>query len=162
MTTIVSLRADDLGSVQRIQQLAYTPELLEPVEVFSTRLSLAPDFCFGAREDAESRALLAYLIAHPWPADQSPGLSRELAALPAGCDAVHLHDMAVNPAAGGRGLGRALLEHLVAVSEAAGFAQITLVAVQDAAGFWKKMGFKAQRAVEGYDEVATLMRLELR
>ncbi|AWV88582.1 GNAT family N-acetyltransferase [Bradymonas sediminis] len=156
---ISNITPADLPQVDRIQRLAYGPELIESIDALNSRLQLAPDFAFAAREQPDC---LGYLFAHPWPADQSPGLNHIIKTLPPNADAIHLHDMAVDPNYGGRGIGRSLLNTLLDAADAAGYAQVTLVAVQGADTFWTKMGFEALRPAEGYDDSAILMRFNLR
>jgi len=152
---ITFMTSADLPHVDRIQRQAYKADLVESIEALASRLRMAPKFAFVARDGGDC---LGYLLAHPWPADQSPGLQNSLEILPENCDALHLHDMAVDPAHAGRGIGRALLGALTEAARAAGFSQITLVAVQGADTFWNKMGFLAVRRVDGYDDGALLMR----
>lgn len=148
----------DLALVDHIQRRAYAAELIESLDTLGSRLRIAPDFAFVAREQPD---LMGYLFAHPWPADQSPGLSQIIQTLPEHCDALHLHDMAVDPRFGGRGVGRTLLTTLLDSSAEAGFGQVTLVAVQGADRFWTKMGFREVRQVDGYDDNAILMRFDV-
>lgn len=152
---ITRMTPAELPHVDRIQRQAYEAGLVEPIEALASRLRVAPKFAFVARDGCEC---LGYLLAHPWPADQSPGLQNSLEILPENCDALHLHDMAVDPAHANRGIGRALLRALIEAARSAGFSQITLVAVQGADTFWNKMGFLAVRRVDGYDDGALLMR----
>lgn len=155
---ITRMTADDLCDVMRIQQRAYKGELVESFDTLASRLNIAPQFAFIAREQAHTRG---YLLAHPWLADASPGLGLVLETLPEHGEVLHLHDMAIDPAYSSRGIGRALLGALTDATRRAGFNQITLVAVQGADSYWQKMGFCAVRRVDGYGARAILMRLDL-
>ncbi|TXD38995.1 GNAT family N-acetyltransferase [Lujinxingia vulgaris] len=159
MTSTPSLRPlhpSDAPELDRLQRLAYGDGLQEPTAALLSKITLAPEFCFGAPADAPGR-LAAYLLAHPWPSQESPGLARVLTALPERADALHLHDVAVDPAHSGRGIASALISALVDAAIAHGFDLITLVAVQDAAPFWEKQGFCPIRPAVGYDEGALFM-----
>lgn len=154
---------DDLIQVECIQRLAYTPDLVEPLEALASRLALAPEFSLVARLGGHlaDAGLAGYLLAHPWPADESPGLAAQLRALPAGCTALHLHDMAIDPAHAGRGVGRALFDALITRGHAAGFRQLTLVAVQGAGTYWARYGLQAVRPATNYGPGALFMAMDL-
>lgn len=154
---------NDLIQVEHIQRLAYAPELVEPIEVLASRLALAPEFSLAARLDEVevSESCAGYLFAHPWPADESPGLGAELRVLPPNCQALHLHDMAIDPAHAGRGVGRALFDALIARGHAAGFRQLTLVAVQGAGTYWARYGLTVVRSAPAYGADAFFMAMNL-
>ncbi|RAL24777.1 GNAT family N-acetyltransferase [Lujinxingia litoralis] len=154
------LSPQDAPEIDRIQHLAYGEGLRELLDALVSRIHVAPDFCFAA-QSPQHASLAAYILAHPWPADASPGLDNVITSLPDQSDAIHLHDMAVDPAFGGQGIATKLLDTLIDAARQQGFHAITLVAVQDAAGFWKKRGFTPLRPAAGYDDDALFMRRSL-
>lgn len=156
-----TLSPADAPELDRIQALAYGDGLQEPAEALLSKIALAPEFCFALPADDNNERLAGYLLAHPWLADQSPGLGRVLTELPENADALHLHDLAVDPACSGRGVASSLIAALVHAATTHGFETITLVAVQDAATFWQKQGFRPRRPAEGYDEDAVFMERRL-
>jgi GNAT superfamily N-acetyltransferase len=77
--------------------------------------------------------------------------------------AVHLEEMDVDPAHGRRGLGRALLEAVVAWAERAGHPAVTLTTFRDVpwnAPFYASAGFRALAEEEIGPELAALVREE--
>ena len=82
-----------------------------------------------------------YLISHPWRCDDPPKLDRPLGAIPADADGSYLHDLALQPSTRGAGAGRAALALVLRQAAAAGFADVTLTAVNGADGFWAAQGF---------------------
>jgi GNAT superfamily N-acetyltransferase len=131
------MRPADLAAVLALQATAYRPEFHEPLEVFAGKLAHHPHSAWVIEDDA---ALLAYLFAQPArrghpPPLKDPGRPRRAP------DALHLHDLAVAPAARGGGLARRLVDTALAWGRAQGFTCATLVAVQDSASRWRHMGF---------------------
>ena len=81
-------------------------------------------------------------------------------------DGVHLDHLWIEPAEMGRGIGRALFEHAVAQTKAAGFDSIKIEADPNAEGFYQRMGAKRVGTtvtdVEGERRELPLMIYELR
>ncbi|WP_115766709.1 GNAT family N-acetyltransferase [Massilia oculi] len=59
-------------------------------------------------------------------------------------DTLYLHDLAVDPRALGRGLARALVEHLLDLGRGLDLPHAALVSVQDSTRFWNGFGFEAR------------------
>lgn len=131
------MRPDDLPAVLTLQALAYRPEFHEPPEAFAGKLTHYPQSAWVVEDDA---ALLAYLFAQPARRGHPPPL-KDAGRPVCAPDALHLHDLAVAPAARGRGIARQLLDTALAWGRAQGLAFATLVAVQDSAQRWRHMGF---------------------
>ncbi len=95
--------------------------------------------------------LRGYDVSHPYAPGMPPALDDILARLPDDAHCWYLHDCAVDAAAKGRGVAARL--HHVAVDRARerGLRTAALVAVGDAAGFWKRLGYR-QREVPGLAE----------
>lgn len=131
----------------------------EAREVYAERLVLYPAGCFVL---ADAGPPAGYLIAHPWHRDSPPKLGTMLEAIPADVDTFYLHDIALLPAARGTGAGRAAVELATDRARAAGFGEITLMAVGGADRFWAAQGFAiadaASDLLASYGPEARLMR----
>jgi ribosomal protein S18 acetylase RimI-like enzyme len=132
----------------------------ERPEVFAERLRLAPPgFCRVLARGPSASALLGYALTHPWRADHPPALDAQPGAPPAAPDAWHIHDVALLPAARGRGLADAVLREIeagaVAAPGGAGLLRATLVAVAGKAGYWRRRGFRAVSPGDGGATLAT-------
>jgi GNAT superfamily N-acetyltransferase len=155
--TLRAMRMDDLDAVLRIQREAYGDDYQESAQVLGRKLRLAPDACWFAERDGVG---LGYVFAHPWSAD-APRLHAPIVTLPPVADHGFLHDLAVSPRARGERLGGRLFAQVLDWSRAAGHRGLQLVALADAVGFWRRLGFVpcAQALPEGYGKGAVLMRL---
>lgn len=125
------MTASDLPEVSRIAGLVH-PDFPEDDAVFAERLALFPAGCLVLPAGG-------YLLAHPWTRGCPPALNSRLGALPARPDTLYLHDIALLPAARGRGAGEAALRRVEALARP--FGEVSLVAVGGSAGFWGRMGF---------------------
>lgn len=108
--------------------------------------------------------VVAYCLAHPYPSRRVAVLGTAYSASTADSDNLYLHDLAVERASSGRGIAQTLLHHVTAVAKSSGYRTMSLVAVQDAEGFWLKMGFTPSSNVcvdESYAAAATFMTREL-
>lgn len=164
MLKVGSIAESDVLGIFAIQSSAYPEALREPLAVLRTRWELAPHFCYLASlqtAPTERKRHAGYLLAHPFPPEQSLGLGRPLESIPPESTAIHLHDLAVDPRFQGQGIAGRLLTTLYAAADEAGFRQVTLVAVGAAAPFWKSKGFETLGPVKNYDQNALLMTLDL-
>lgn len=129
----------DLDGVVRIARIAF-PDHFEDRACFAERLALYPAGCFalaGADDEAAG-----YLIAYPWIASAAPALNSLIGALPAKPELIYLHDLAVHPDLRGGGHTRPIIDRLADQTLSDGWDRLALVAVNDATGFWKKLGFE--------------------
>jgi len=135
------LQAADLHAVLRLQAECYGPDYVEPAEAFASKLheTAALQTCWGAFDAAG--ALLAYAISLPVCADTMPGLHASDYRCPALPTLLYLHDVAVGPQGRGRGLAQALLGQVQQRAQQLGLARVGLIAVQDSAPFWQRLGF---------------------
>ncbi|WP_303784883.1 GNAT family N-acetyltransferase [Azovibrio restrictus] len=127
----------DLEQVLAIQAQAYPPELHESAQVFSGKLRQFPGSNWVAQGD---EGLLAYLFAQPALYLHPPSLNDPGTPV-TGADALHLHDMAVAPAARGLGLARSLVRDCLEWGRRQGLHWATLIAVGDSPAFWAGQGF---------------------
>lgn len=153
-----AMTAADLPAVAPISDAVHG-RYSEPFEVYAERLALYPAGCFVFAADG---APSGYLIAHPWRRDTPPKLGAVLGAIPADADTFYLHDIALLPATRGTGAGRAAVELTIRAARAAGFGEITLMAVGGADSFWTAQGFSIADAtpdiLASYGPEARLMR----
>jgi ribosomal protein S18 acetylase RimI-like enzyme len=134
----------DLAQVLALQEQAYAGAEFEPerVEVYTNRMGLAPRFCLV--DIAPDGQLLGYLVSHPWRAAAPPALDALLASLPADAGCWYLHDCAVDAAAKGRGVAARLHHVAVDRARAQGLRTAALVAVGNASGFWRRLGYRVR------------------
>jgi ribosomal protein S18 acetylase RimI-like enzyme len=155
------MTAADLPAVAAISGAVHG-RYSETIEVYAERLALHPTGCFVFEADS---APSGYLVTHSWHRDTPPKLGAMLGAIPADADTFYLHDIALLPATRGTGAGRAAVELTVQAARAAGFGEITLIAVAGADSFWAAQGFvivdAAPDILASYGPEARLMRRTL-
>lgn len=145
----------DLPAIDRIARAVH-PLLPERPEVFAEKLRLFPAGCLVAWQGAEATG---YALSHPWALGAAPPLDCLLGNLPREAACLFIHDVALLPAARGRGSGRSLLPLLDLVARRQGLGTMALVSVYRTAGFWEGLGFTAAPAgtAEGYGPEARYM-----
>ncbi|MDZ3830271.1 MAG: GNAT family N-acetyltransferase [Sphingopyxis sp.] len=149
------MRAGDLDDVLAIADAVHGAAYSESRETFAERLALYPAGCQILDRDG---AALGYLITHPWCRDTPPALGQRLGAIPADADTYYLHDIALRPETRGSGAGAAAVAHVETCARAAGFDEITLVAVGGADSYWERHGFTKLIAYPAYGPECWLMR----
>ena len=150
------MQAGDLDAVAEIAGLSF-PDHYEGRDCFENRLVLNPGGCFVlAGEDGAPKG---YLVAWPWRAGSAPALNTLIEAIPADADVLYLHDLALHPDARGGGWTAPIVERLAQSAKADGWPALTLVAVNDAAPFWERRGFRVAEApgMDGYGPDARYM-----
>ncbi|MFN4282525.1 MAG: GNAT family N-acetyltransferase [Alphaproteobacteria bacterium] len=129
---------DDLADVARIAALVH-PDYPEKDAVFAERLELHPAGNLLLLDPAGKAA--GYVVSHPWSFAAAPALDSLLGALPARGDNYYIHDIALLPAARGRGAARKAVERLAALAKLQGCARVSLVAIAGTQAFWERQGF---------------------
>jgi GNAT superfamily N-acetyltransferase len=144
------LTVADLDAVLRLQATCYGPAFVEPADAFASKLrETAPlRTCWGAFDGAGE--LLAYAISLPVCADTMPGLHASDYRRPAQPAMLYLHDVAVSPQGRGQGLAQALLARVRERAGALGLTRVGLIAVQDSAPFWQRLGFAPLASQPGW------------
>ncbi|MFT3964886.1 MAG: GNAT family N-acetyltransferase [Sphingobium sp.] len=132
------MRTGDLAAVGALSDSVHG-RYTEPVHVYAERHRLYPEGCFVLDLGG---MIAGYLVTHPWRRANPPPLGAMLGAIPADADSYYLHDLALLPVARGTGAGAAAARHALNRARAAGFAEIVLVAVGGAEGFWSSRGFR--------------------
>ncbi|MDH5856753.1 GNAT family N-acetyltransferase [Lampropedia aestuarii] len=138
---IHTLQTQDIDDVLKVQSSAYPTHLLEDADFFHNRLALSAATCWSAR-DAQTGAMLGYLIAYPWDGSLPPSLNVPLQRIPAQATHWFLHDCAVTPAAQGRQIGQRLYQTGIAHARTLGLHSASLVALETAVGYWQRLGFE--------------------
>jgi len=152
------MRAADLPAVAALADAIHA-EHPEDAAVFAERLALHPAGCLVLGDEGGIRG---YAIAHPWTAAAPPALDTLRGRLPTRPDAFHLHDIALDLSARGRGHAAAVLAALLGHATVLGLPRLTLVAVAGTAGYWQRQGFRpipsrAPGALESYGPGSTFM-----
>lgn len=137
-----SMTEDDLDGVVAVARLAF-PDHFEDRACFAERLGLNPSGCFVL---ADTAGVTGYLVAYPWRLDSAPALNALIRGVPAEADTLYLHDLALHPQARGGGWTRPIVERLADQARAEGWPSIALVAVNDAAPFWERLGFRVRES----------------
>jgi len=135
---LTPLQPRHLPQALALQAQAYPAFLVEPESAFASRLEVAAPFNLAAEQDG---TLLAYLLAHGWIRESPPPVGAVLDPATHG-DTLYLHDLAVSAAARGTGIGRLLVEAAFGDSVAAGLTRAELIAIEGAAGYWRRLGFE--------------------
>ncbi|MGM9513068.1 GNAT family N-acetyltransferase [Roseateles sp. DB2] len=135
------LQLADLDAVLRLQSDCYGAVYVEPAEAFASKLreTLSLQTCWGVFDGAGT--LLAYAISLPVCADTMPSLHASDYHCPAAPTLLYLHDVAVGSRGRGRGLAQSLLAQIEQRALRLGLARVGLIAVQDSAPFWQRLGF---------------------
>lgn len=153
----------DLAAVGDIAAEVH-PDYPEDAAVFEERLRLCPA---GCHVYADGAAITGYILSHPWIDRQPPALNTKLGGIPAHADTYYIHDIALLGQSRGKDAARAILRTLVELASQSGFTNLSLIAVNDSAAFWQKLGFKIvddnalNEKLKSYDEQARYMRLDL-
>jgi GNAT superfamily N-acetyltransferase len=139
------MTAADLDAVAEIALIAF-PDHFEGRDCFENRLGLHPSGCFVLADKGGTPK--GYLVAYPWRANAAPDLNTLVDALPDDASVFSLHDLALHPEARGGGWSRPIVERVADQARAAGWPALALVAVNDAAPFWERLGFVVSEAPE--------------
>ncbi len=105
--------------------------MCEPVTYVKTPFSLAASV---------KGQLVGYMLAHGWQRNAPPSLGTPLEEV-GSPKILFIHDMAVATTGQGFEIGRRLVDHAFDMAFYDGLRSAGLVAVEDAAGFWKTMSF---------------------
>ena len=134
----------DLDRVPEIAAIGF-PDHFEDRACFENRLGLFPSGCFVLQTPS---GLEGYLVAYPWREDAAPALNTQIAAIPVDAEVLYLHDLALTPAVRGQGWSKPAVEAVVDLARSGGWRTVALVAVNDAAGFWRGHGFNVRETPE--------------
>ncbi|MBF9232039.1 GNAT family N-acetyltransferase [Microvirga alba] len=119
----------------------------EDMEVLAERQRIYPDGCYVL---SERNALIGYALTHPWRYGEPPPLNSRLGVMPNPATTYYVHDVALLPEGRGKGYAVQAGELLARHARAAGFSNMSLVAVNKSQEFWERLGFRVTR-VPGLD-----------
>jgi ribosomal protein S18 acetylase RimI-like enzyme len=154
-----SMTEADLPAVSALADLIH-PDYPEDDAVFAERLRLYPAGCHVLARDG---TLQGYVVSHPWMDLDPPALNSLLGTLPVTASTFYIHDLALLSRARGSGAASAIVTHLVGRARAERLPNLSLVAVNGSAPFWRRQGFEAVRdravmdKLRGYGEDAQFM-----
>lgn len=140
--TLRAITEADWPEIENIQADAYREIKPETLAVLQSKWLCSPDTCFVYEQDGR---VMGYLLAHPWLDNRLPKLDQTLPAT-INSTTLFLHDLVLVAGTAGKGIGRVMVAHLLELAQNAGFAKVTLIAVQNSNGFWQKQGFTPQSA----------------
>jgi ribosomal protein S18 acetylase RimI-like enzyme len=129
----------DLDALMAVAAVVH-PTFPERRETFADKLALAPDCNFALQ--GEGGGVAGYAVALPWRTGEVVALDTTYGALPAPCDVLYIHDIALLPAARGRALAGEAVTLLVAAARRRALAQLALTAVYGAEAVWARHGFR--------------------
>lgn len=131
------MTAQDLAEVRILADTIHVDHP-EDMHVFEERLCLYPQGCLALEEDGR---LLGYALTHPWRFGSPPALNSLLGRIPGDATTYYVHDVALLPAARGKGHAGQVGERLARHALDAGFDNLSLVAVNNSQAFWERLGF---------------------
>jgi GNAT superfamily N-acetyltransferase len=114
--------------------------LPEHAFVFAERQRLHPEGCWMLEVDG---APAGYVISHPWHFGLPPSLNMLVGSIPADASTYYIHDLALLPEARRTGAGSDIADRLFRHAASLGLPNVSLIAVYDAAPFWRRHGFDA-------------------
>lgn len=133
-----SMTTDDLSQVHALADVIHVSHP-EDFEVLAERQRLYPQGCLMLTEGEQA---IGYTLTHPWRLGEPPPLNELLGELPAAPTTYYIHDVALLPVARGKGYAAQAANRLIAHARAAGFGNLSLVAVNRSQAFWEKVGFR--------------------
>ena len=140
MTTVRPARGAAIAAVVH-------PDFPEDDSVFAERQRLYPEWHAAARTGG---APAGYVLSHPWRFRALPALNSLLGAMPDDADTFYLHDLALLPKARGTGAAAMIVGDMLRHARSAGFATMSLVAVNGSLPFWHKHGFRAVKRARSW------------
>ncbi len=153
---------EDWAAILQIQSEVYYEFAPESETVMRSKVTRGPTTSFVAVD--QYSAIIAYCLAHPYQANRTPVLGTLDNSVSMPTDNLFLHDLAVKQTSSGRGVAKSLFNHLLIVAKSEGYRSMSLVAVQQAASFWTKIGFLPSTRVtinNSYTGDATFMTRSL-
>ena len=132
-----AMAAGDLPAVSALSSTVH-PRHPERPEVLDEKFRLHPRGCFVL---ASSQGLSGYCFSHPWTRGGAPALDTFLGRLPDQPTTYYVHDLTLDEALRGQGLGRAIVPILFECARSLGVPHLSLVAVNRRGPFWQAAGF---------------------
>ena len=140
--SIAAFGRQDLPAALSLQNAIYPSFLVEEEDAFLSRINLTASYCLTAKQ---GDALLGYLLAHGWKRGAPPPVGTVLAdGMPS--EVLFIHDLAVSPSTRGLGVGQRLIARTFERAARDGLRSAELIAVEGAAGYWRRLGFSESDA----------------
>ena len=146
------MEAGDLASISAMAAVIHT-DFHEDDDVYIERLRLHGEGCFVL--DGGNGQHAGYAISHPWRLYSMPALNSLLGEIPKQANTYYLHDIALMPQARGTGAAASVVEILAQHARTSGFDTMSLVSVNNSAGFWQKQGFEIRVLPELHAKLRT-------
>lgn len=135
---IRAIEEGDWPQIMQLQRQAYHAVTPEREAVLRSKQRLGPRSCWVA---IRRQQVVGYCLAHPWHAGPPPGLDKEYEPV-VDASLLYVHDVVVAPQARGLGVAAAFLQRASEQARRHRLPRLALVAVQDAAGFWRRHRFE--------------------
>lgn len=132
-----SMKTGDLARICQIAAICH-PDYPEDDAVLAEKWKLSANTCFVWQQE---KGIGGYLLAHPFKFGIIPPLNELLDILPAECDTLYIHDLAILPESRGVGVGIQASQLMVDCARRENFKSLCLVAVNGSVPFWQKNGF---------------------
>lgn len=134
----------EIDSVLRIQARCYGADFQESGAAFLGKLAAFPRGAVGVFADGE---MVGYVFCFPWARGEAVPLNGAGLDHCRPKDCLYIHDLAVLPHMRGAACSRALVEHVRRLAADEGLDAFALVAVQEAAHYWRRWGFVERREI---------------
>lgn len=129
---------EDLDRVKALADIVHVSHP-EDMEVLCERQRLYPRGCHVLVEDERP---VGYALTHPWRFGEPPPLNSCLGEIPRDATTYYIHDVALLREARGKGYAAQAAGIVIDHARAAGFGNLSLVAVNKSQAFWERMGFR--------------------
>lgn len=154
--SIRTLKPSDLSAVLAMQDRAYVPDLHEPPELYTAMIAAKGGVAITS---VNKGVMNGYLFAYPVQKERDnfyDGPRDE-------CDegVIYLHDLAIDPAVQGSGIGKALYEAFEARAKEMGMHTVIATAIDGRLEFWEKQGFHSISETRYHGVLATRIEKDL-
>jgi GNAT superfamily N-acetyltransferase len=140
------LKESDLEQLLIVQRAAYGDIYIETKEIFLTKLLVSNPTCLGGFIDGR---MAGYCIGFNWQSGLPVPLHSDIREITHTENAYYIHDIAIHPEFEGKGLARTFMEQSIEIARSRGFKSIELTAVQSAATYWERFGYKPMAEAQG-------------
>lgn len=140
------LQETDLDELLVVQRAAYGDIYIESKEIFHTKLIVSQETCLAGFKNNQ---MAGYCIGFNWQSGLPVPLHSDIRQIEYTENAYYLHDIAIHPDFEGQGLARIFMEKSLEIASSRGFKSVELTAVQKAATYWERFGFKPMAQAQG-------------
>jgi ribosomal protein S18 acetylase RimI-like enzyme len=140
------LKESDLDDLLIVQRAAYGDIYIETKEIFLTKLLVSNETCLAGFKDGR---LAGYCIGFNWQSGLAVPLHSDIREIQHEENAFYIHDIAIHPDFEGQGLATTLMNLSIENARERGFKSVELTAVQSAATYWERFGYKPMAEAEG-------------